>query len=235
MSTKIIWQSSTSSEAAIPDDRPFVHLNAGMTVDGKIATWKRDSRISSEEDLIRVHQLRSQLDAIMVGIGTVVVDDPKLTVHKVAGRNPVRIIVDSKARIPLKARIVTDKSSRTIIAITTHADPDKIKELQTLGVETIVAGEGPTVNLKELMSKIRLMGVRTLLLEGGGELNWGMLSQGLVDRVSVAVAPRIVGGDSAVTLVRGKGFAAVHEGIPLELSKIELYGRDIVLTYDIKH
>ncbi|ENN96342.1 5-amino-6-(5-phosphoribosylamino)uracil reductase [Methanocaldococcus villosus KIN24-T80] len=210
--------------------KPYVISNVGMSLDGKLATVTGDSRISCEEDLIRVHKIRAKVDAIMVGIGTVLKDDPRLTVHKIkADKNPIRIVVDSKLRIPLNARVLNNEA-KTIIATTEKADKEKMKLLKERGVEVIVCGRDK-VDLKELMKILYNKGIRSILLEGGGTLNWGMFKEGLVDEVSVYIAPMIFGGKDAVSYVDGEGFKTVEEAVKLKLKKFYRLGEGIVLEY----
>jgi len=212
--------------------KPYVILNSAMSLDGKIATRGGDSAFSDEEDWKRVHKLRSQVDAIMVGINTILLDDSKLTSKK--GRSPIRVVVDSKARTPPNARVITVRPEiETIIAITSRAPPEKIANLQRKGAKIIVCGDGEKVDLEILMEKLYERGVRNLLLEGGGNLNWGMLSKGLVDEIRIAISPVIVGGEKATTLVEGEGYAKVSEGVKLEQVNCEQVGKCIVLTYKV--
>jgi len=212
--------------------RPYVILNAGMTLDGKIATCEGDSEISSEEDLRRVHRLRSEVDAIMVGANTALKDDPRLSVHRIKrkGRNPLRVVVDSRARIPLTARMFKEEGE-TVVAVSLRADKARVERLREKAEVMLCGSE--KVNLRCLMRKLYDKGVRKLLLEGGGNLNWSMLKEGLVDEVRVAIAPCIVGGSRAVTLVEGEGFSKVSEGIKLELRRTRRLGRDLVLEYTV--
>ncbi len=212
--------------------KPYVILNAGMTLDGKIATKSGDTKISCYEDLIRVHILRSKVDAVMVGINTVLKDDPRLTVHKIKSkRQPIRIVIDSRARTPLNSRVL-NKESKTIIAVSKRADENRIKKLMEKGAEVIICGEDK-VDLVKLMEILYDKGIRKILLEGGGTLNWSMLKNGLVDEVIVAIAPVIVGGRDAITLVEGEGFDFVDEGIKLRLKRYYLLGEDIILEYEV--
>ena len=202
-----------------------------MTLDGKIATVAGDSRISCEADLDRIHRLRAGVDAIMVGVGTVLADNPSLTVRRVRGKNPIRVIVDGEAKTPLGARVL-DASAKTIVVVSEKAKRQKLEKLRAAGADIIVAGEGE-VNLRTLLEKLGSFGVRKLLLEGGSTLNWGMLKQGLIDEVRVAIAPRMVGGERAKPLVGGAGFARVREGVKLELLGIRRVGEDLLLTYRV--
>jgi len=212
--------------------RPYVILNAAMTLDGKIATVAGDSRISCGADLDRTHKLRASVGAVMIGVGTVLADDPSLTVRRAKGKNPIRIVVDSEAKTPLGARVLRGPT-KTIVATTTRAPKQKILRLRSRGAQVITCGS-KKVDLKELLRKLRLRGVRRLLLEGGSMLNWGMLERGLVDEVRVAISPRIVGGAAARTLVGGAGFRRVSRGVKLKLQCMRRVGTDLLLTYKVE-
>jgi 2,5-diamino-6-(ribosylamino)-4(3H)-pyrimidinone 5'-phosphate reductase len=215
---------------------PYVILNAAMTLDGKIATKTGSSEISGHEDIIRVHQLRKELDSIMIGINTVLKDDPRLTVHKIPSKksdNPLRVIADSRARTPLNYRILNDEAP-TLIAVSQKAPEDKIKELINIGenVDVILAGE-KKINLTILMDELSQRGMRTLMLEGGSTLNFSMLKEGLVDEVRVYVAPLIAGGVDAKTLVGGDGVDLMRDAIKLELVNNYELGNDLILEYKV--
>lgn len=211
---------------------PHVTLNAAMTADGKISSRAGDSQISCEEDLIRLHELRAKVDAVMVGIGTVLADDPYLTVRRVEGRNPTRIVVDSRARIPSEAKVLNEDAP-TIVGVADRAEEREMERLRSLGAKIIVAGD-ESVNLVRLLEQLYERKIKRLLLEGGSTLNWSMLRQGLVDELIVAVAPRIVGGEGAKTLVEGGGFEKISQGVELELREHEPIGDDLLLTYKVK-
>lgn len=213
--------------------RPYVIMNAAMTLDGKITTVARDSRISSTKDLLRVHRLRSKIDAVMVGINTVMSDDPMLTARRVNGKNPTRIIIDSKAKIGLNSRIMRSCNKiLTIIAASQKAGRAKLEKIIARRAIVIILGKNK-VDLAKLLSILKDSGMKRLLVEGGGEINWTMLSNGFVDEVMVTVAPRIVGGRNAVTLVEGAGFARVSKGIKLKLYRTAKNGNEIVLFYRV--
>ncbi|WP_048058096.1 2,5-diamino-6-(ribosylamino)-4(3H)-pyrimidinone 5'-phosphate reductase [Methanothermococcus okinawensis] len=210
-----------------------------MSLDGKLATIDNDSRISGEEDLKRVHNIRKNVDGIMVGIGTILKDDPRLTVHKIdakIGDNPIRIVIDSNLRIPLNARVL-NKDAKTIIATTLKDTPNKIEKINKLkdmeNVEIIRTGI-EKVNLKKLMEILYKKGIKKILLEGGGTLNWGMFKENLVDEVSVYVAPKIFGGVGAPTYVDGEGFKTVDECVKLKLEKYYPFDEGIVLEFKVK-
>ncbi len=214
--------------------RPYVILNAAMTLDGKIATKAGDSRISSEEDLNRVHGLRASVDAVMIGINTLLLDDPKLTARRAGGKNPIPIIIDSRARTPLNAKVLGIKRERKpIIAVAEAAPEARVEALMERGAEVISAGREHGVDLTILMEKLWERGIRNLLLEGGGTLIWGMVKERLIDEVRVAIAPMMVGGVDAVTLVEGKGYASMDNALRLMLLGMERCGEDIVLSYKV--
>ncbi|HVH14521.1 MAG TPA: 2,5-diamino-6-(ribosylamino)-4(3H)-pyrimidinone 5'-phosphate reductase [Candidatus Angelobacter sp.] len=216
------------------NSRPYVILNAAMSLDGKIATYTGDSGMSSPADLRRVHRLRASVDGIMVGMRTLLRDNPKLTVKFARGRKPRRIIVDSNAQTPPASYVVrTAKKIPTIVAVTSRAPRKRIEILERKGVRVFVCGRGPLVSVKILLGILRKLGIRKLLLEGGGALNWSMLRTGLVDEVSVAITPRILGGEKAVTLVEGKGSPFVKDGVKLKLLNAARYGPDLVVHYKV--
>jgi 2,5-diamino-6-(ribosylamino)-4(3H)-pyrimidinone 5'-phosphate reductase len=204
-----------------------------MTIDGKIATNRGDSTISSKQDLRRLHRLRSSVDAIVIGISTAIVDNPRLTVRLVkrCGTTPVRIIVDSTGRIPLDSKILKSASKiNTIVAVTSKASDKRIDKIKSAGAMVIVAGTR-TVDLKELFYILKKMGFNKILVEGGGELNWSVLQLGIVNELMVTVAPRIVGGRTATTLVEGDGYTRITEGIKMELIKISRQNNGEVILY----
>ena len=216
------------------NSRPYVLLNAAMSLDGKIATYTGDSRMSSPADLRRVHRLRASVDGIMVGRRTLLRDDPKLTVKFARSRKPHRIIVDSNARTPLSSYVVrTAIDIPTIIAVTFRAETGRIDTLRDRGVTVLVCGKGPLVSPRILLKSLRRLGIRRILLEGGGILNWSMLADGLVDEISIAITPRILGGAEAVSLVEGKGSRLVKDGVKLKLLNTAKYGPDLVVRYKV--
>src|SRR5947208_13867733 len=217
------------------NSRPYVVLNAAMSLDGKIATYTGDSRMSSPSDLRRVHRLRASVDGIMVGMRTLPRDDPKLTVKFAKDRKPYRIIVDSNAQTPLTSYVVrTAREIPTIVAVTSRAPKNRIEILEKRGVKVFVCGKGPLVSVKILLQTLRKLGIRKILLEGGGALNWSMLSSGLVDEISVSITSRILGGEKAVSLVEGKGVALVKDAVKLKLLRASKYGPDLVVHFKVQ-
>jgi 2,5-diamino-6-(ribosylamino)-4(3H)-pyrimidinone 5'-phosphate reductase len=213
--------------------KPRVILNAAMTLDGKIATKKGSSGISGKEDLLRVHRLRRDCDAIMVGINTVLADDPRLTVHKISANqedNPVRVVVDSQARTPLSSRILS-KDAPTIIAVSKKAPQDRLGKLSQ-HAKIIICGD-ERVGLECLMENLKSQGIDTIMLEGGSTLNFSMLSLGLVDEVRVCVAPMIVGGSQAKTLADGDGMDHMSQAVKLKLKRSYSLDGDFILEYKV--
>ncbi|MBR2179017.1 MAG: bifunctional diaminohydroxyphosphoribosylaminopyrimidine deaminase/5-amino-6-(5-phosphoribosylamino)uracil reductase RibD [Selenomonadaceae bacterium] len=215
----------------VTTDKPFVTLKTAMSLDGKIATATGQSRwITSETSRQRVHELRDINDAIMVGIETVLKDNPLLTTRISAGKSPIRIVVDSNARTPLASNIVTNHQAKTIIAVTENAPIDRVNALKQSGIEIVFAGDGERVDLNVLMNKLAKHDITSILLEGGGTLNFGMLEAGLIDKVCAFIAPKIIGGRSALTPVEGTGFENLIDAINIEDISIEKIDDDILIT-----
>lgn len=219
--------------------RPYVILNAAMTLDGKIATATGSSNISGKKDLERVHEIRKECDAIMVGIGTVMADDPRLTVHKIDARpedNPVRVVVDSRCRTPADARI-TNGDAKTIIAGANEYKEEFMKSetyetLKKRGVKFFFSGDR-RVDLKALMNYLHEEGIEKLMLEGGATLNFSMIRLGLIDEISICVAPMVVGGADAKTFFDGDGFNTMDESVKLELIDYYPLDKDFILNYRV--
>lgn len=216
--------------------KPHVILNSAMTLDGKIATRTGSSEISGPEDLQRVHQIRKELDAIMVGINTVLEDDPRLTVHKFSSEesdNPLRVVTDSKAITPINSRVLNEEAE-TLIAVSQDAPRERVKLLMDKGdnVDVILAGE-TRVDLTILMDELAQRGIRSILLEGGSTLNYSMLKDGLVDEIRVCIAPMIAGGVKAKTLADGEGVDYMKDAFKLELKKSYKLGKDFILEYEV--
>lgn len=222
--------------------RPFIFINSAMSADGKLSTKERKQvRISGKIDFERMDELRAQSDAIMVGIGTVLTDDPSLTVksperknaRKAAGKseNPARIIVDSSARTPLNADIFKKGEGTRIIAVSGSAPAEKIKKLEE---KALVIKTGiDKVDLPELAGKLKEMGINTLMVEGGATLIWGMLSSGLVDEIYTFIGNLIIGGGSAPTFTDGEGFSEA-ELLELELLSAEKIEDGALLKWKVK-
>lgn len=223
----------------IRTQRPFVVLKTAMSLDGKTATTRGDSRwISGQASRKRVHQLRNRYSAVMVGINTALKDNPMLNVRDVEGksRNPVRIVVDSLARIPLRSQLLnTPEVAETIVAVTKNASESGIHALQEKGATVLVCPEVKNrVDLQYLMKELAARGIDSILLEGGGTLNFEALKQGIVDKVIAFVAPKILGGAEALTSVEGTGFASLSGAVQIENLTACPSGEDIMLTGYVK-
>ena len=212
--------------------RPTVTLLGSMTLDGKIATRTGDSKISSLTDLKALHLIRSRNDALMIGIGTLLRDNPRLTVRLVKGKSPIRIIVDGSARTPPSSRIFLDRDP-VIVAVTKRASKKRVDRLRQAGANVIRTGRDQ-VNLRALLTRLHNLGIRRILLEGGGKLNWSMISNGLVDNVRITIAPIVIGGKHATTLVDGEGVAKISHGIKLTPVSMRRQGKEIVISYKVK-
>lgn len=213
---------------------PFCILKTAMTLDGKIATYTGDSKwITNEKSREFVHQIRHRVSGIMVGIGTILADDPMLNsrLKNGIGSDPHRIIVDSHGRIPLEARILNmESNARTIIAVTEQAPEDKIKLLKDKGAEIIVTPmKNGKVDLSSLMKELGERKIDSVLLEGGGSLNYSALEEGIVDKIYAFIAPKIIGGSEAKTPVEGKGKEFVKDAVILQSIEIQRFDNDIMI------
>ncbi|MZQ96664.1 MAG: bifunctional diaminohydroxyphosphoribosylaminopyrimidine deaminase/5-amino-6-(5-phosphoribosylamino)uracil reductase RibD [Acidaminobacter sp.] len=219
----------------ITTKKPFCVMKAAMTLDGKIATVTGESQwITSEAAREYVHQLRHELKAIMVGIGTVLKDDPKLTTRLKGkqGRDPIRVVVDSTLKIPLNAKILhLDSDAPTLIATTDRADSEKATALQSMpGVKLIITPQKDgKVDLDYLMFVLGEQGIDSLLLEGGATLNASALESKIVDKVLMFIAPKILGGQNAPTPVGGSGIEVLENAVRLKGMKAVEIGDDLLI------
>lgn len=211
--------------------RPLVILSAAISLDGKIATKTGDSKLSSKKDKIRIHKLRGKVDAILVGSNTVKRDNPLLTVRFAKGKNPLRVILDSKASISINSRIIkTSKKTPTIIVVSSLAPKKKIAKLAQHPLEIIKMGKR-VVNVKDLLKFLSERGIKKILLEGGGTVNWEFVRLGLVDGVVIALEPYLVGGQKGISLVEGEGFSLISNSKKLKLRQITRLGNEVILNY----
>jgi 2,5-diamino-6-(ribosylamino)-4(3H)-pyrimidinone 5'-phosphate reductase len=223
-------------------ERPVVFINAAMSADGKISTVKgTQTRISGKRDRDRVDALKAGSDAIMVGIGTVLADNPSLTVkskkrrekRKAEGQdeNPIRIVVDSTARTPIEAELLVKGEGKRIIAVSQRAILEDISRLGKKA-EILICGT-EEVDLKKLLYELRLRDIRRVMVEGGATLNWSLISQGLVDELYTYVGNMILGGKTAPTLVGGEGFGAEDAMVKLELLQMEKLDEGVLLRWRV--
>jgi len=214
--------------------RPFVTLKVAASLDGKIATRTGESRwITGESARRRVHQLRNEMDAVLVGIGTVLRDDPLLTTRlEIADqRDPIRVVVDNLARLPLRAKAVNRASTApTILAVSQMAPRTKLEALEREGVQVIVVESSPRrVSLERLIEALGKRGILSVMIEGGAEINASALREGVVDKVLVFLAPILIGGKSTPTAVGGDGIESLTQAVRLRDVRIERFDGDILV------
>ncbi|RLG84985.1 MAG: 2,5-diamino-6-(ribosylamino)-4(3H)-pyrimidinone 5'-phosphate reductase, partial [Thermoprotei archaeon] len=175
--------------------KPYIIVFSTTTLNGKIASKTRYSKLSCPIDLMRLHKLRSQVDAVMVGANTAIIDDPSLRLKYFKGSNPARIIVDGLLRVPLKLRMFRDKLAKTIVLTSTKAPQDKIKKLRDIGVKVITLQSSTgRISLKEALRILYEMNIRKILVEGGGDLIWSLFKEKLVDEFRITKSAYIFGG-----------------------------------------
>jgi len=215
--------------------KPYVIIYVTASADGKIAAVGGYSKFSCVYDLRRLHKLRASVDAVLVGANTVINDDPLLTVRYVPGRNPIRVVVDGLLRIPESSRVVEDRSAKTIVFTTRNADEGKVLKLMSKGVNVIIAStSGNYINPNYLLMELGLRGIRTLLVEGGGETIWNFIKHQAFNEFRLTLSPYIVGGRGATPVVGGEGFRSVLEFVNLRLRSVELCecGGEVHIIYD---
>jgi 2,5-diamino-6-(ribosylamino)-4(3H)-pyrimidinone 5'-phosphate reductase len=211
--------------------RPYVILSAATSLDGKIATRTGDSKLSSKQDSVRVHKLRSKVDAILVGKNTVLRDNPLLTVRHTRGRNPIRIVLDSKGTISKKSKILqTSNKIPTIIAVSKRITKSNFDKLKKFPVEVIITGEN-SVNIKLLLKKLSDKKIKKILVEGGGTVNWEFIKQNLFDELIITISPFLIGGNDAISFIQGQGFKKISNSPNLRLKLIKRLKNHLVLNY----
>jgi 2,5-diamino-6-(ribosylamino)-4(3H)-pyrimidinone 5'-phosphate reductase len=211
--------------------KPYVILSAAISIDGKIATRTKDSKLSSNQDYIRLHKLRSKVDGILVGKNTVMHDNPLLTVRYTKGKNPFRIILDSQGKISSKSKILqTSNEVPTIIAVSKKITKSNLKKLYKFPVEVIITGEN-SVNIKSLLKKLSDKKITTILVEGGGTINWEFIRQNLFDELVITLSPFLIGGNNAISFIQGNGFDKISKSPNLRLKSIKRLKNHLVLNY----
>lgn len=224
-------------------NRPFIFLNAAVSADGKISTKERKQvKISGDSDFERVDELKKESDGVMVGIGTVLADDPSLTIKSENRKkyrknngfdeNPTRIVVDSNGRTPIDADIFKKGEGKRVIAVSKCAPEEKIKILEEKA-DVIVAGNDK-VDLKILVEKLKDMRIEKLMVEGGSNLNWSLLSLKLVDEIHAFIGNIIIGGSTAPSLVDGLGFPET-DMLKLKLVDFEQMDEGLLVRWKVKN
>jgi diaminohydroxyphosphoribosylaminopyrimidine deaminase/5-amino-6-(5-phosphoribosylamino)uracil reductase len=214
--------------------RPFVILKAAASLDGKIATQTGDSRwITGESARQHVHHLRNEVDAVLVGIGTILRDDPMLTTRLGTAdqRDPTRVVVDNLARLPLRAQVINRASTApTILAVSEMAPRARLDVLEREGVQILVVPGSPRrVSLINLMEALGKMNLVSVMIEGGAEINASAIHEGIVDKLLLFLAPVLIGGKSTPTAVGGEGIETLRQATRLRNLRIERFGDDILI------
>lgn len=218
--------------------RPWVILKSALSLDGKIATRTGDSQwITGALAREYAHRMRNRVDAVLVGAGTVRTDDPRLTVRLKKGgmRNPVRVIVDGKHRVPVSARVFSNASEeRVIYATLTDLPPTRKKKLQKMGVEILfVRRKSGRVDLAQLMDKLGALGITSVMIEGGSEINGNVFKEKLIDKIVYFLAPKIIGGKGAPGAVGGQGIDQLKDALQIKDITVTRLGNDLVVEGNI--
>lgn len=215
----------------ITTKKPFVTLKAASTLDGKIATHSLDSKWITSEDARRdVHELRSEHMAILVGVGTVIEDDPELTARIPNGRNPIRVILDSSLRLPLDAKVAVDGAAETWIFTSQTYDRSKKEQLEHSGIRIFETSGETRTDVNDMMQILGENGISSLFIEGGGTVNSAFLENGLIDKVVLYFAPKLVGGKNAPTFLEGSGFELMKDAVDLADGEFTKIGKDFKFT-----
>ena len=215
---------------------PFVVLKSGISLDGKIATYSGNSKwITSKESREDAQNLRNRLNSIMVGVNTIIADDPELTCRINNEKKLIRIVVDTKLRIPLDSKVIKNNDKQTIVATTISSDEEKKQTLRDLGVKVIeVSEKNNKVNLKEFVKKLGKEGIDSILIEGGGTLNFSALEEKIVDKVIFYIAPKILGGENSKSCIAGLGFSELNDAVNLKDISYRKISEDLVVEGYIK-
>lgn len=207
---------------------PFVTLKAACTLDGKIASKSGDSKwISSLASRQAAHWLRAKNEAVLVGIGTVLKDDPRLSARIKGRKDPIKIVLDPKLKIPLGAKMLAGE--KAIVGACKGCNAQKKKALEKMGAKVLLF-EGEKIPIRKLLEKLGEMDISSVLVEGGGEVNASFAQQGLVDRYYFFICPKIIGGRDAKSPVEGNGVAKVANAMRLKIEKVEIVGGDVMVV-----
>lgn len=218
----------------ITTQKPFVAVKVASTLDGKIATKKGHSKwITGSISRDYVHSLRSYYDGILVGINTILTDNPSLNcrLEGKMKKDPVRIILDSGLRIPLEAKVIDSSKVAPLVVFTLSQDEVKINKLKAKGVQVVQQTRGHKISIDFVITKLTELNINSLLVEGGSEIIWSFFNEGYVDKYYLFIAPKIIGGGQAVPVISGEGVDTMDEAIIMKLDESRLLGDDILLTY----
>jgi len=218
---------------------PYVVIKMAMTADGKIATRTGDSKwVSGEKSRKLVHKMRDDFDAVMVGANTVKTDNPRLTARTKGGRDPIRIIIDSDLCLDPNSKFMKNGKGKIVIATSPLAPKQKIRKFESLGARVLVCGKrngenSGEVELNKLMRKLGKLGIQSILLEGGSELNGSAIEAGIVDKIYFFIAPKIIGGRDAKGPIGGKGIERMNQALKLKDMKMEKVGEDWLMSAEL--
>jgi len=215
-------------------NKPYLIIFSTMTIDGRIASKTWFSNLSCPKDLERLHKLRAETGAVMIGAETVIKDDPSLRLKYFRGEDPFKIIIDGSFRIPVNARVFTINPEKAILFTSRFVDEEKIKALKEKGVK-VFQFESKILDMKEVLSKLYELGMKKIMVEGGGILNWNLLSARLVDELRVTISPYVFG--KGRSLFDGEGYATTTESPKFELKSYEICecGNEIHLIYKVAY
>ncbi|MDF1507930.1 bifunctional diaminohydroxyphosphoribosylaminopyrimidine deaminase/5-amino-6-(5-phosphoribosylamino)uracil reductase RibD [Robertmurraya sp. DFI.2.37] len=215
----------------IQTNTPFVTIKAGISFDGKTASKTGDSKwITSPESRQDVHKLRHEHDGILVGINTILQDNPLLTTRRPqGGKNPIRIVLDSKLNMPISANVVQDRSTKTIIFTGNQHHIARKKELEDCGI-TIVVQENPQISIKEVLKTLGELKLMSVLIEGGSEVHASFIAEKAFQQIIAYIAPTIIAGKNAIPFIGGLGANFVKDGTHLQFTAVDQLGPDLKIT-----
>jgi diaminohydroxyphosphoribosylaminopyrimidine deaminase/5-amino-6-(5-phosphoribosylamino)uracil reductase len=215
----------------IVQQKPFITLKAGITLDGKVASHSFNSKwITSEKARRDVHHMRHENMAILVGINTALKDNPALTARIPNGRNPLRIVLDSSLKVPLDYQLITDNQAETWIFTSQNYDKKKRNRLEELNVKVFETSSADSVDISEVVERLGKEGISSLMIEGGGNINAAFLENQLIDKVVLYVAPKLIGGKDAPTFLEGTGIELMKDAVELTDTSVEQIGEDFKFT-----
>lgn len=217
----------------ITTKKPFVILHSAMSLDGRIATKTGESKyISGKESLRHVHKLRDNVDAILIGINTVLKDNPYLTSRKKGGKDPLRVILDSKLRIPTDANVLQDENA--LVVATEGHDKKTMTELKKKRIDVFIAkSKNNRIDLNDLMTFLGKKGISSLLVEGGSSVSASFIKEKLVDKFLVTIAPKIIGGDG-IPIIESLGIEKLFDVVRVDIKTISRVGKDIIIESYVK-
>jgi len=207
---------------------PFVTLKTAISLDGKIATVAGESQwITSAESRKDVHQFRHTHDAVLVGVNTVIKDNPSLTARLTGGaKNPIRVILDTRLRTPPESAVINDQQAQTIIVTGAEVDSTRVKQFSTKGIEIIKLAT-PEILIPDMLKKLSERGISSVYVEGGAEVHGSFLKEKAFQQVITYIAPKLIGGKSAPAAFGGEGIAHLEDTVPLEIKDVKKIGQDI--------